>query len=133
MREAYDSINQDALWQVLRTYGVPTHLINFLEDLHLRTQATVRLGGHLGHSFPVTNGVRQGCVATPLLFNVFLDFIVKEAFRVVLDCGVEVEFWSRGECIPLAQSPCLLPPLLCCCMQTTWFCSTQMLGSWWRC
>jgi hypothetical protein len=41
----------------------------------------VRLGGHLGRNFPATSGVWQGYVAAPLLFNVFLDFIVKEDLK----------------------------------------------------
>jgi hypothetical protein len=97
--KAYDIVNWDAMWHVLHTYGVPTHLINLLENLHSRTQAIVRLGGHLGHNFPVTNGVRQGYVATPFHFNVFLDFIVKEALRVLPDCGVEIEFWFGRELV----------------------------------
>ncbi len=38
-------------------------------------------------------------MVAPLLFNVFLDFIVKEALRALPDCGVEVEFWSRRELV----------------------------------
>ncbi len=38
-------------------------------------------------------------MAIPLLFNVFLDFIVKEAFRTLLDYEVEVEFWFGGELV----------------------------------
>jgi hypothetical protein len=65
--------------------------------MHSGTQVVVRLDGHLGHNFIVTIGVGQGCVAIPLLFNVFLDFIVKEALKALLDYGVEVEFWYGGE------------------------------------
>jgi hypothetical protein len=79
------------------TYGVPACLINLLKDMHSGTQVVVRLDGHLGHNFIVTIGVGQGCVAIPLLFNVFLDFIVKEALKALLDYGVEVEFWYGGE------------------------------------
>jgi hypothetical protein len=53
----YDNINWDALWQVLRTYGILAYLISLLEDSHSGTQAVVRLGGHLGRNFPVTSGV----------------------------------------------------------------------------
>jgi hypothetical protein len=65
--------------------------------MHSGTQVVVRLDGHLGHNFIVTIGVGQGCVAIPLLFNVFLDFIIKEALKALLDYGVEVEFWYGGE------------------------------------
>ncbi len=38
-------------------------------------------------------------MVAPLLFNVFLDFIIKEALKVLLDCGVEVELWCRRELV----------------------------------
>jgi hypothetical protein len=57
LTKAYDNVNRDAMWQVFRTYGVPTRFINLLEDLHLGTHAVVRLDGHLGHNFPITSGV----------------------------------------------------------------------------
>jgi hypothetical protein len=73
----------------------------------------VRLGGHLGRRFLVTNGVWKGYVATPLLFNVFLDFIIKETLKALLDCGVEVEFWSRGELVyTLGSGPLFLTTIV---------------------
>ncbi|CAK9214939.1 unnamed protein product [Sphagnum troendelagicum] len=83
--------------QIPYSYGVLAYLINLLKDLYLGTQVIVQLDGHLGRNFLVTSGVGQGCVAIPLLFNVFLDFIVKEALKALLDYGVEVEFWFGGE------------------------------------
>ncbi len=53
----------------------------------------------MGCNFLVTNGVWQGYLAALLFFNVFLDFIVKEALKALLDYGVEVEFWSGGELV----------------------------------
>ncbi len=57
------------------------------------------------------------CVAAPLLFNVLLDFIIKEAFKVLPNCGVEVEFWSGEELVYTFRSrPLSLATLLCCYM-----------------
>ena len=69
--KAYDCINRAALWKVLRLYNVHPHIINLLEDLHTDTAAAVRLAEKIGHEFPVSSGVRQGCVIAPRLFNVF--------------------------------------------------------------
>jgi hypothetical protein len=51
----------------------------------------IRLGANLGQEFSVSSGVRQGCIAAPLLFNVFLDFVVRHALNnMQLDSGVLV-------------------------------------------
>jgi hypothetical protein len=55
---------------MLWLYNVSAKLIALLEDLHTGTTATVRLDGSLGPAFEVTAGIRQGCVAAPMLFNV---------------------------------------------------------------
>ena len=77
--KAYDSISREALWQVLKLYGVHPHVIKLLEDLHTGTEAVIRVDGKVGRSFTVKAGVRQGCVIAPTLFNVFVDHILQEA------------------------------------------------------
>jgi hypothetical protein len=47
--------------------------------LHIGTLATVRLGGQVGKEFTISSGVHQGCMVALLLFNVLLDFVVKQA------------------------------------------------------
>ena len=59
-RKAYDSVNRDALWKVLRLYGVHPKLITLLKDLHSSSAAAVRVGGELRQQLPVKAGVRQG-------------------------------------------------------------------------
>eukprot|EP00955_Chlamydomonas_euryale_P082692 363759-Chlamydomonas_euryale.AAC.11 len=58
--KAYDSISREALWEVLKLYGVRPHVIKLQEDLHTGTEAVVRVGGEVGRSFTVKAGVRQG-------------------------------------------------------------------------
>jgi hypothetical protein len=97
LAKAYDTINRTALWQVLAYYGVDHHIISLLRDLHTGTQAAVRLDGTLGEWFDVTSGVRQGCVIAPLLFNVFMDFVVRQALKQMPDgCGVGIR-WQQHD------------------------------------
>jgi hypothetical protein len=79
LTKAYDWVNKDALWRILRIYRVPSRIVQLVKDLHVGTFATVRLGGQVGKEFTINNGVHQGCVVAPLLFNVFLDFVVRQA------------------------------------------------------
>ncbi len=58
LAKAYDNVNEEALWQVLCTYGVPECFISLLQDLHLGTQVAMWLEGCVGRNFSVTSGVR---------------------------------------------------------------------------
>ena len=89
--KAYDSIDREALWRILELYGVHPKLLQLLQALHDESTAMVRINGKLGPPFKVTAGVRQGCVIAPTLFNIFLDFIVKQALaRMPQGCGVRL-------------------------------------------
>jgi hypothetical protein len=104
LAKAYDTINRWALWKVLEHYGVHAKLIALLQDLHVGTQAAVRMDGEVGPWFEVSSGVRQGCVIAPLLFNVFMDFVVKEALsRMPTGCGVQMCL-RRGKEVPEASA-----------------------------
>ncbi len=97
LTKAYNWVNQDALWRILRVYRVPSKIVELLEDLHIGTLATIRLGGDLVQEFSVGSRVRHGCIVAPLLFNVFLDFVVKQALASMPpDSGVSVQFWADG-------------------------------------
>jgi hypothetical protein len=101
LRKAFDSVPRGALWRVLRAYGVPPLLVELLMDLHTGTQAAVRLGAVKGESFAVSSGVRQGCVIAPMLFNVYIDFVVRQALARMPDaCGVSVAFGFDGTFSP---------------------------------
>ena len=64
-------VPRKSLWQILRVYGVHAKLGELLEDLHKGTLAAVRMGGSMSEWFGVRGGVRQGCVISPLLFNMY--------------------------------------------------------------
>jgi hypothetical protein len=69
-----------------------------LEDLHVRTLVIVRLGGQVGKEFTVNNGVCQGSVVALLLFNVLLDFVVRQALTdMPEDARVLVGYHGDGK------------------------------------
>jgi hypothetical protein len=115
LRKAFDSVPRDVLWQVLRAYGVPPLLVELVSDLHTGTLAAVRLGSQKGEPFSVSCGVRQGCIIAPLLFNVFIDFVVRQALaRMPSTCGVSFALRANGAPLPgsAAGDPSVPIPLL---------------------
>jgi hypothetical protein len=101
LMKAFDCVDREALWRVLRIYGVHEHLIKLIAGLHECNQAAVRLNGTLGSWFDVARGVRQGCVLAPLLFNVFIDFVARKAMQDTLqadpECGIHFAYTRNGQ------------------------------------
>ena len=77
LQKAYDSVNRQALWAVLRRhYSLPDKFVRILEELHKDTRGAVRADGRVSGEFNISNGVRQGDVLSPTLFNLFLDAVL---------------------------------------------------------
>jgi hypothetical protein len=79
LTKAYDSVNREALWEILKRIGVPPNIVAVIRDLHDNMRARVCVDGKLGEWFEVTQGLRQGCVLATLLFNIFFAFVIKHA------------------------------------------------------
>ena len=98
LRKAYDSVPRDTLWHIMRVYGVHAKLIVLLMDLHTGTHAAVRMRGVVSEWFDVHGGVRQLCVIAPLLFNIYLDFVVRQAMAQMPEgCGVKLAYHADGK------------------------------------
>ncbi|KAF1010546.1 MAG: hypothetical protein GAK29_05048 [Acinetobacter bereziniae] len=79
LEKAYDNVNRSKLWQTLAEYGVDEPTLNVLKEIYNGSKACVRVNGTLSDWFEVQQGVRQGCVMSPWLFNVFIDKCVRDA------------------------------------------------------
>ena len=72
LQKAYDSVDRELLWVVLARFGVPEKMLTVIRQFHEGMRARVRTDdGEHSEWFDVTQGLRQGCVLSPLLFNVF--------------------------------------------------------------
>ena len=76
-KKAYDSVQHHLLWERLAEHGVSKKLMNMLQKLYSNIFCRVKVNGFLSEEFRYKMGVRQGCIISPLLFNLFLDGITK--------------------------------------------------------
>ena len=77
LQKAYNTVDRTLLWQVLTRIGVPPQMIAVIRQLHDGMRACVRLDdGVCSDWFEVGQGLRQGCVLSPLLFNVYFAAVL---------------------------------------------------------
>ena len=77
-KAAFDTIWREALWKMLGAIGINPKIVNIFKNLYLDTKCAVVIDGEITNWFSVIVGVRQGCLLSPTLFNIFLEFVMKE-------------------------------------------------------
>ena len=77
-KAAFDTIWREALWKMMKATGINPKIINIVRNMYDNTQCSVVIDGHLTEWFEVTVGVRQGCILSPTLFNLFLEFVMED-------------------------------------------------------
>ncbi|VDO56431.1 unnamed protein product [Schistosoma margrebowiei] len=75
--KAFDSVDRRTLWKLIRQYGVPEKIVNIIRNSYDGLQCKVVHGGQLIDAFQVRTGVRQGCLHSPFLFLLVVDWIMK--------------------------------------------------------
>ena len=82
IQKAYDSVDRNLLWQVLSRLGVPPQMITVIREFHDGMKACVRSGdGTCSKPFEVNKGLRQGCVLSPLLSNIFIAAVLNAVLQ----------------------------------------------------
>ena len=92
LTKAFDTVNRDLLWNILRKFGPPPTFISILQQFNTGMCAQVVMAGSQSSSFPVEVGVKQGCVLAPIIFNLLLFAITLVSHRDLQsnDCvGIE--------------------------------------------
>ena len=79
--KAFDSVDRETLWKVLRHYGVPKKLVNMIKNSYEGMSCRVIHEGQLTKNFEVRTGVRQGCLLSPFLFILVIDWVMKTATK----------------------------------------------------
>ena len=72
--KAFDCVDHNKLWKILKHMGIPDHLTCLLRNLYTGQEATVRTGHGTTDSFQIGKGVCQGCVLSLCLFNFYAEY-----------------------------------------------------------
>ena len=72
-------MDQNKLWKILKEMEIPDHLTCLLRNLYAGQEATVRIGLETTDWFQIRKGVPQGCILSPCLFNLYAEYIMRNA------------------------------------------------------
>ena len=88
--KAFDCVDHLTLWNMMEEMGVPEHMVQVIRSLYANHEAKVRTEYGDTESFSIGKGVRQGCVLSPYLFNLYSEYIMRQANLEELDIGVKM-------------------------------------------
>ena len=91
--KAFDCVDHNKLWKILKKMGIPDHLTCLLINVYAGQEATVRTIQGTTDWFQIGKGVRQGCVLSPGLFNLYAEYIMRNAELEEAQAGIEI---ARG-------------------------------------
>ena len=85
-------MDHNKLWEILKEMGIPDHLRNHLppEKSACSQEATVRTGHGTTDWFQIRKGVRQGCILSPCLFNLYAEYIMRNAGLDEAQAGIKI-------------------------------------------
>ena len=97
---------EQLMWKTLQEVGIADHLTCLLKSLYAGQEATVRTGHRTTNWFQIGKGVRQGCVLPSCLFNLYAEYIMRNARLDEAQAGIKIS----GE-ISITSDMLMTPPL----------------------
>ncbi|VDL86526.1 unnamed protein product [Schistocephalus solidus] len=95
LTKAFDMVNRDGLWKVVRKFGCPERFTHMVRQLHEGMTTPVTENGMVSEAFAVTNGVKQGCVLAPTLFSLMFSAMLMDACRYEQP-GIRIAYRTDG-------------------------------------
>ena len=88
--KAFDCVDHNKLWKILKEMGIADHLTCLLRNLYAGQEATVRTGHGTTDWFQTGKGVRQGCILSPCLFNLYAEYIMRNTGLDEAQAGIKI-------------------------------------------
>ena len=102
LTKAFDTVCREGLWKIMAKFGCPAKFVAMVRQFHDGMNARVQDDGDYSQPFPVTNGVKQGCVLAPTLFSMMFSAMLSDAFRNG-DIGVGITYRTDGSLFNLRR------------------------------
>ena len=83
-------MDHSKLWKILQEMGIPDHLTCLLRNLYAGQEATVRTGHGTADWFQIGKGAHRGCILSPCLFNLFAEYIMRNAGLEEAQAGIKI-------------------------------------------
>ena len=83
-------VDHNKLWKISKEMGIPDHLICLLRYLYAGQEATVRIGQGTMDWFQIGKGVHQGCILLPCIFNLYAEYIMRNAGLEETQTGIKI-------------------------------------------
>ena len=88
--KAFDCVDHNKLWKILKEMGTPDHLTCLLRNLYTGQEATVRTGHGTTDWFQIRKGLCQGCILSPCLFNFYPEYTMRNAGLEEVQAGIRI-------------------------------------------
>ena len=88
--KAFDCVDHNKLWKILKEIGIPDHLTCLLRNLYAGQEATVRTGHGTTDWFQIGKGISQGHILSPCLFNLYAEYIMRNAGLDEVQAGIKI-------------------------------------------
>ena len=88
--KAFDCVDRATLWKILKEMEIPDHFTCLLRNLYAGQEAAVRTGHGTTDWFQIGKGVRQGCILSPCLFNLYAEYIMTNAGLDEAQAGIKI-------------------------------------------
>ena len=88
--KAFDCVDHNKLWEILKEMGIPDHLTCILRNLYAGQEATIRTGHGTTDWFQIGKGVRQGCILSTCLLNLYAEYTMRNAGLEEAQAGIKI-------------------------------------------
>ena len=95
MPKSFDCVDHNKLWKILKEMGIPDHLTCLLRNLYVGQEATVRMGHGTTDWFQIGK-VDQGCILSPYIFNLYAEYITRNAGLQEAQAGIKIARRNRN-------------------------------------